>query len=292
MTDGPRIGFVGLGVMGRPMALRLVQAGHAVTVFDIAEAAVQRFVAEAPGASAAASLAGLAAADLVITMLPDSSVVDATVTGPGGLAPALRPGSTVIDMSSSEPARTRALAQALQAQGIAMLDAPVSGGVRRAVEGTLAIMVGGPEAVLERWRPVLGLLGRTVTHVGAAGAGHAAKALNNYVSAAGLVAVCEALVMARAFGLDPGVLNDVLNQSTGRNNSTENKVRQFILSGRFDAGFSMRLMGKDLATARGVGRALGLELPLCEEVSRIWEAASAGLPPDADHTEVFRHVER
>jgi 3-hydroxyisobutyrate dehydrogenase len=292
VTGAPRIGFVGLGAMGRPMARRLVEAGHAVTVFDIADAAVRRFVAEAPGATAAASLAALADADLVITMLPDSGVVDATVAGPQGLAGLLRPGATIVDMSSSEPARTRALAQRLDALGIAMLDAPVSGGVKRAVDGTLAIMVGGPEAVLERWRPVLALLGRTITHVGAAGAGHAAKALNNYVSAAGLVAACEALVMARAFGLDPGVLNDVLNQSTGRNNSTENKVRQFILSGRFDAGFSMRLMGKDLATAREVGRSMGLELPLCEEVSRIWEAASAGLPPDADHTEVFRHIER
>ncbi len=292
MTAAPRIGFVGLGAMGRPMARRLVEGGLAVTVFDIDPAATQRVVDEAPGATAAASLAALGEAELVITMLPDSNVVDATVSGPQGLASRLRPGSTIVDMSSSEPARTRALAQQLLAQGIAMLDAPVSGGVRRAVDGTLAIMVGGPEAVLERWRPVLALLGRTVTHVGAAGAGHAAKALNNYVSAAGLVAACEALVMARAFGLDPGVLNDVLNQSTGRNNSTENKVRQFILSGRFDAGFSMRLMGKDLATARDVGRTLGLQMPLCEEVSRIWAVASAGLPPDADHTEVFRHLER
>ena len=291
MTAAPRIGFVGLGAMGRPMARRLVEAGHAVTVFDIDPAATQRVVDEAPGAAAAPALAALGSADLVITMLPDSNVVEATVEGPQGLASKLQPGSTIVDMSSSEPARTRALAQRLQAQGLAMLDAPVSGGVRRAVDGTLAIMVGGPEAVLERWRPVLGVLGRTITHVGAAGAGHAAKALNNYVSAAGLVAACEALVMARAFGLDPGVLNDVLNQSTGRNNSTENKVRQFILSGRFDAGFSMRLMGKDLATARDVGRTLGLELPLCEEVSRIWEVASAGLPPDADHTEVFRYLE-
>ena len=291
MRASPRIGFVGLGAMGRPMARRLVEAGHAVTVFDIDPAATQRVVDEAPGAAAAPALAALGSADLVITMLPDSNVVEATVEGPQGLASKLQPGSTIVDMSSSEPARTRALAQRLQAQGLAMLDAPVSGGVRRAVDGTLAIMVGGPEAVLERWRPVLGVLGRTITHVGAAGAGHAAKALNNYVSAAGLVAACEALVMARAFGLDPGVLNDVLNQSTGRNNSTENKVRQFILSGRFDAGFSMRLMGKDLATARDVGRTLGLQMPLCEEVSRIWEAASAGLPPDADHTEVFRHLE-
>src|SRR5690606_23423057 len=223
------IGFVGLGMMGRPMAARLHAAGHPLVVHDISPEARAAFVADYPGTVDAAGLDGLAGAAVVILMLPDSNVVDATVLGARGLADGREPGPTIIAMGASEPLRSQALAKPLAGRGIGFLDAPVSGGVRRAVDGSLAIMCGGEAELFEARKPLLAAMGRAITHVGPVGAGHAMKALNNYVSAAGLVATAEALHVGARFGLDPDVMTDVLNGSTGRNNTTEVKVKTFML---------------------------------------------------------------
>jgi 3-hydroxyisobutyrate dehydrogenase len=291
----PTLGFIGLGMMGMPMATRLAAAGHPLLVADTAAAATQRFLQANPAAAQATGLADFAAASVVITMLPSSDAVDSVVRGSAGspgLLAILQPDSVLIDMSSSEPGRTRQLASELAARRIHMLDAPVSGGVKRAVDGSLAIMVGGPAEIASRCQPLFEAMGKTIKHVGGPGAGHAVKALNNYVSAAGLVAAAEALIVGQAFGLDPSVMTDVFNSSTGRNNSTENKLKQFILSGRFDAGFSLRLMDKDLATAFKLAQDVGQPKELGRHLVSLWHEAAGALPPQADHTEIFRYLER
>jgi 3-hydroxyisobutyrate dehydrogenase len=221
--------------------------------------------------------------EVLLGRAPDDP--DAAVRGLG-------PGSLVIDMSSAAPLGTRDTGQHLAASGVAMLDAPVSGGVPRARDGTLAIMVGGEQAAVERARPVLAPLGSKIFIIGPLGSGHAMKALNNYVSAAGLAAAAEALVVGRRFGLDPATMTEVLNASTGRNNSTENKLKQHILSGTFGSGFSLDLMAKDLATAVELAEALGVPVPLAGPCVRLWKEASVRLGPGADHTEIYRFLEQ
>lgn len=281
------IGFIGLGMMGYPMAARLHAAGHSLIARDAVDATQQRFVAEFDGARSASDLAAFAGCETIVTMLPNSDIVDAIVTE---LIPQLAPHALLIDMSSSDPVRTRALAATLRAAGKRLIDAPVSGGVGRARTGTLAIMVGGDAVDLEDARDVLATMGSTITHVGAVGAGHAVKALNNYVSAAGLIATAEALRVAQQFGIDPAVVVDVFNASTGKNNTTEMKAKQYMLSGTFDSGFSLALMAKDVGIAASLGAAVGAPMTLGAHVSAMCTAASKVLGVKADHTEVYRYV--
>ena len=278
-------------MMGYPMAHLLVASGHTLTVMDLNADMAQRFVTEHTDANVGASLADFAYSDLVITMLPDSNAVEAVVLGDQGLTSVLQNGAAVIDMSSSEPLRSRNLAQQLQGRNLAYLDAPVSGGVKRAVEGTLTIMVGGTTEMLEKYRPVLEAMGKNITHVGPAGAGHAMKALNNYVSAAGLIATVEALHAGQEFGLDPAVMVSVMNNSTAKNNTTENKVNQFMLSGKFNSGFSLALMAKDLGIAIGLGQSLNSPMQVGESVLASWQQGNLMLGKGADHTEMYRFVE-
>lgn len=288
-TTSRRLGFIGLGKMGYPMAGRLYQAGHELTLFDAAESQVEKFIAQHSGAASADSLAALEQADAVITMLPSSIEVDATVLG---LIDILPSGATIIDMSSSQPMRSRALAKVLEEKGLHFLDAPVSGGVKGAVSGKLSIMVGGKKKEFHRFLEVFECMGQKVTHVGGPGAGHALKSLNNYVSAAGLAAATEALHLGRKFGLDPAVMTDVLNSSTGQNYATTNKVKQYMLSGTFDSGFSLQLMVKDLRTAMNLGDELDLDMRLGREVLQLWSDAGDELEPSADHTEVYRYLQK
>ena len=283
------IGFIGLGQMGLPMVGNLARKGRAVRVFDL-DARARESATAAPGITAADSALALAAqASVVILMLPDSKAVDALLWD-DGLAKSLHPGSLIVDMGSSNPVNTRDNAQRLAAIGIDLVDAPVSGGVKRAVAATLAIMIGGEAAAVERAMPILSDLGTTLVHVGASGSGHAAKALNNYVSAAGLAAACEALDAAARFGIEPSVVNKVFNASTGRNNTTENKVEAFMLSGRFDSGFALALMRKDLQTALSLMKRVEAGHGLAECCVRLWEDAERSLPKGADHTAFYRYV--
>lgn len=287
------IAFIGLGMMGRPMASRLAAAGFSLRVFDVSQKAVSDFVGSHPSAIATASAKAAAqGADALITMLPDGKIVrQAVIDGPDAARHGLGAGALVIDMSSSNPVDTQLLARDVAAAGAALLDAPVSGGVRRAVDGSLSIMVGGSAADLERARPVLAAMGKTITLCGPTGAGHALKALNNYLSAAGLVAMCEALVVGEAFGLDPGTMVDVFNSSTGKSNATEVKGRQFVVSRTFAAGFTTGLMAKDLRTAGEVATHLGLKVPGLAQAVAYWADARERLGPGADHTEIFRYAE-
>lgn len=281
-----KVGFLGIGQMGRPMAAHLAAAGNAVLVYDRRAEAIAPLASISGIRAAQDAISVASASDIVVLMLPDSAVVD-TLLWTDGFADALRPGTLLIDMGSSDPNHTRENHRRLAAKSVAMVDAPVSGGVRRAVDASLAIMAGGNAADFERARPLLERLGRTIVHVGPPGAGHALKALNNYVSASGLLAVCEALVAAEKFGIDPSTANALFNASTGRNNTTDVKVEQFMLSGRFDSGFALSLMRKDIDTARALIHSLGAAHGFVDACSDLWGAAEKALPCGADHTSMY-----
>ena len=283
----PAAGFIGLGQMGLPMSRRLIEAGVAVRGFDLSAAARDGFASQG-GQSCASAAEAARGQNVLITMLPTGAHVRAVLLEEA--AAALAPGALVIDMSSSAPLGTRALGEDLAARGIALIDAPVSGGVRRAITGQLAIMAGGATSDIARARPLLQAMGSTVFETGALGSGHAMKALNNYVSAAGLAAACEAVLVGERFGLDPDVIVDVLNASTGRNNSTEVKLKPFVLSGSYASGFSVALMAKDLRTAADLAAALGEPARVLAGTAALWEQAVRVLGPSADHTAIHRFL--
>ncbi|MBN9583486.1 MAG: NAD(P)-dependent oxidoreductase [Afipia sp.] len=281
--------FVGLGQMGLPMARRCIAAGFAVRGADPSQAA-RDALAAAGGEAFATGREAARGAQLLITMLPDSKVVREAVIGEQGVADVLASGALVIDMSSSVPVDTQALGRVLAGRGIGLIDAPVSGGVKRAIDGTLSIMAGGEADHVARARPVLEAMARAVFATGPLGSGHAMKALNNYVSAAGLIAACEALLVGRRFGLEPDTIIDVLNASTGKNNSTDVKMKQFVISETFASGFSLALMAKDLRIAADLTQQMGLAPSQAEAVAVLWEQARGTLGPAADHTDIYRFI--
>jgi 3-hydroxyisobutyrate dehydrogenase len=280
------VGFAGLGNMGTPMCGRLLAAGYEVRGYD----PDPRAGAELAGLRRVASVAELGpASSVIILMLPNSDVVEAVLLG-DGLLDRCRPGTIVVDMGSSEPARTRNMARLAARSGIGYVDAPVSGGVRGAVNGTLTIMAAGEQPALTAVGPLLDILGGTVIRVGGAGAGHAAKALNNLMSAGHLWLTSEALAAATAFGLDPRSVLDVVNTSSGRSGSTESKWPDFILTDRYDSGFGLRLMLKDVGIGLRLVREMGVPAMLSEAVAGAWERAARDMPANADHTEVARWI--
>ncbi len=295
MKENERIGFVGLGNMGAPMACCLAKAGYGVMLHDLRRSAVEALAKEDDRFDIVEHGAALGqACAVVITMLPDSQAVHQAVLGNddrSGFAGALPQGALVIDMSSSAPLATRALGEALQAMDVGLIDAPVSGGVQRARDGSLTIMVGGEAALLDRAEPILSAMGRVI-RTGPLGSGHAMKALNNFVSAAGLLAVCEALIVAERFGLDPRVMNDVLKASTGRNNTTDNKVERYLLPRAFDSGFALELMRKDVGMAASLAEEIGLDAPWLGACGALLDAATQALETGADHTAAFAYLER
>jgi len=285
------IGFIGLGRMGAPMAARLVAAGHVLTVCDVDAGVVERFVAKHSAKVAATSRAAAEGADVVITMLPNSAIVAAVLRGTDGALAALKRGCIVIEMSSGVPSVTQALEEEVVAAGGFLVDAPVSGGVARAVSGELAIMVGGASEMVDAAEPVLKAMGTSVLRTGGVGTAHAMKALNNLVSAAGFLASVEALLIGKRFGLDPAMMVDVLNASTGVNNSTQKKLKPFVLSRRFDSGFALDLMVKDLGIALGLADDGHVIAPLAAMTRNLWaEALADAVGPD--HTDAARLSER
>jgi 3-hydroxyisobutyrate dehydrogenase len=288
----PTVGFIGLGMMGLPMLRCLLKAGCTVRGFDLNPQAAASVAGQAGFSGAASPADAASGADVVLLMLPDSRIVDALLWGAdGGLARLLKPGQVVLDMGSSDPVRSRENQAKLAALRVDFVDAPVSGGVKRAVDGSLSIMIGGEAPAVDRVRPLLQCMGRTLVHVGTAGAGHAVKALNNYVSASGLLAVCEALVAARAFGIDPHLVNQVFNASTGKNNTTDVKVEAFMLSQTFNSGFALALMRKDLQTALAFIERMGTPADFATRCLATWADADTALGAGADHTALFKYIQ-
>jgi len=284
-----RIAFAGIGNMGWPMAANLVKAGFEVTVCDVVPGRAVSFATET-GAKAAATPAESAnGADCVVMIVPTSKQVGEAVEA---MLPSLKPGMLVIDMTSGQPGRTREIAAMLAGHGVAMIDCPVSGGVPRAKSGQLAIMVGGPAAEIDRAEPVLKAMGTSIYRCGDIGAGQAMKALNNLVSAGGYLIGVEALLIGQRFGLDPTMMVDVLNASSGMNNSTQKKFKEYVLSRRFDAGFGLDLMVKDLSIALEVGRETTTPAPFSALCREMWLAASTSLGPGVDHTALAKMLEQ
>ncbi len=275
------IGFVGIGNMGWPMAANLVKAGFVVTVSDAVPGRAEQFAREIGGRPAAGAAQAAEGADAVVTILPTSKQVAEVAAE---LAPVLAAGALVIDMTSGQPGKTREVAADLAARGIGMIDAPVSGGVPRARNGSLSIMLGGEDALLDRAAPVLQAMGTSLHRCGGIGAGQAMKALNNLASAGNFLMGVEVMLIGQRFGLDPAKMVDVLNASSGMSDSSQRKFKQFVLSRRFDDGFALELMVKDLGIALEVGRQTETPTPFAALCREMWAAALASLGPGNNHT--------
>ena len=288
-----KIGFIGLGVMGAPMATHLAQAGHSVALFD-ADVNIAQTLASSLGGSARAADSAQAAAeasDIVITMLPNGQVVQQVALGEKGLIHGLKPGSMLLDTSSAEPWITVQTAQALAAQGVSMVDAPVSGAQWGAQEAKLVFMVGGSDADVARVRPLLDTMGRAVFHLGELGAGHAMKCLNNCVTSMTFAATAEALVAGKRYGLDPKVMVDVLNESTGGSWITQTHFHQRVFNRKFDDPFKLELMLKDIGIALELARETGTPMPMSALGHQLWRMADHAMGSGASVSELVRWVE-
>jgi 2-hydroxy-3-oxopropionate reductase len=268
-----RVGVVGLGIMGAPMARNLLRAGHAVVVHGRTPARVDALVAA--GATAARSPAALAAeVDAVVTMLPDTPDVEAVVAGPDGVLAGARPGLLAIDMSTIAPDAARALAARAAAVGVALLDAPVSGGEQGAIAGTLSIMVGGDAAACERAAPIFAALGRQVTYMGGPGQGQMTKLVNQVVGATTLTAVAEGVVLATRAGLDPAAVVRALDAGAASSWMLR-ELGPRMQRRDFAPGFMVRLQQKDLRLALAAAAGLGVQLPATAVVHLLFAAIEA-----------------
>ena len=286
-----RVGFIGLGLMGRPMAHRLLAAGHPLAVYNRSRPSVDSLAAE--GASPCASPAEVAeSAEVVFTMLPDAPDVEKVVFGPGGLAAAMREGSVLIDMTSNDPRCAVKVAEALAGRGVGMLDAPVSGAPEGAERGELAIMAGGPKEIFGRCRPLLDILGRKVVHVGEPpGSGCVAKLANQILVGVTFLGVAESLVFGAKAGLDPAALVEAMSAGLARCGALEVKAHK-ILSGDFTAGGKVVSHTKDLRYAMEKAAELGVPLPGTAIVAQMFSELRAAGEGDLDHISIVRTLER
>jgi len=286
-----RIGFVGLGHLGEPASRAVHKAGFRLALYDLNKDTLARLAAEY-SADTPATLEDLArGCDVVITCLPDGRIVRDVVLGEQGIAAGMSPSSLLIDMGSSAPLGTRALGEELARRGLRMMDAPVSGSVRGAVNAQLIFMIGGAPEDFERCKPLLSAMGRQQFHLGPLGSGHALKCLNNYIAAAGYIAASEALVAGRRFGLDPQAMLDVINVSSGGSYNTQNKFSQQVLSRKWGSGFSLGLMAKDVRTALELAELTDTPFRLGRHCRELWNEAEQELGAAADHTEMTRIIE-
>ncbi|MEO6380373.1 MAG: NAD(P)-dependent oxidoreductase [Caulobacteraceae bacterium] len=283
------IGFVGLGVMGGPMAGNLAAAGYTVVVYDIDAARAADLASGHPTMRVAASPRALAeAAGIVVTMLPTGKHVRDVLFGDDGLVHGLKPGALVIDTSSSEPPRTRETAARLAEAGIAMVDAPVSGAEPGAKAGELVFMVGGDEAPVARAMPLLDVMGKKSVHLGPSGSGHAMKCINNLVTAITFMATGEGLIMGSKYGLDPAAMNEVMNESTSGSWITRNHIPQRIISRTFDDQFKFALLLKDVNIALGLSQELALPSPLSTAAQALWQDVALSIADGASVSEMVR----
>jgi len=295
MTSQLRIGFVGIGNMGWPMAGNIAAAGYPTTVYDMDLSRSQSFAKEF-AARAVDSLTALGqASDLVVTMLPTGADVREVVLGHDGdcLAQGLAANAIVVDMSSSDPVGTRELGELLSQRSVSLVDAPVSGLVTRAQTGTLTIMIGADnEGALATATPVLEVLGERLVRIGGLGAGHAMKALNNFVGAAAFTATAEALIIGKRFGLDPAVMTKVLDVSTGRSFHSAMTFPEHVIPRRFASGFTLGLLAKDVGIAEHLSSAVQADTPLLDLVNSMWVEARDSVGPQEDNSAVIKHWEK
>jgi 3-hydroxyisobutyrate dehydrogenase len=290
-----KIAFIGTGTMGRPMLVNLIKKDFEVIAYDVVPAALDGAVKA--GAKAAASAADAAkAGDLIVTMLPSSSNVESVYLGAGGLVQSVTKGRLCVDMSTIDPAVSRRVAEALAAKGVRFIDAPVSGGVPRATDGTLAIMIGGEAKDVEEARPVLAAMGANLIHVGPVGAGEVAKICNNLIAGVSAVAVSEAFRIAEGFGIDPKILTDVISKSSGNTwvmnaaHPVPGMMPTAPASNDYAPGFMTDLMAKDLGLAVNAARELRIPVlvsPAAQQALRL--ASSHGLGRK-DFTSIYQFL--
>ena len=284
------IGFIGLGIMGRPMAKNLLKAGHKLVVYDIVQASVDDVAAS--GAARGQSCSDVASkSDIVITMLPDGPDVEAAMLGPAGVLEGARQGSIVVDMSSISPTVAQKVGAACAAKGVGFLDAPVSGGEPKAIDGTLAIMVGGESGVFETVKPVLEKMGSSVLLTGPVGAGNVTKLANQIMVACNIAAMGEALVLATRAGLDPEVVfNAVKGGLAG--STVLNAKAPMVIGRNFKPGFRIRLHQKDLRNALLAGESMKVPLPLTSMVQQMLITLMNEGKGDLDHSAIVNYIEK
>ncbi len=291
MTPVKKIGFIGVGHMGGPMAGQLVKRGFDVTAFDLREGALHAFAAEHGGKTAAMLADCGCDADAVIFMVPDDKIVRQVLFG-DGLVGHLRRGTIVIDMSSSAPAGTVAIGKELAQHGIGYVDAPVMGGVVFAKDATLDIMVGGEPAWVERCMPLFEAMGRKLYRCGALGSGHMLKSLANYINACALINTVEAMVIGRKFGLDSQVMADAIDaMCNGRQHPIGKKIVPHVLTRKYGTGMAMQFIAKDVRIAVETAKSIGAAAPLGEKTAELWTAACEKLGGTRDQTEIARYWE-
>jgi 3-hydroxyisobutyrate dehydrogenase len=290
-----KIAFIGTGTMGGPMLANLVKKGFAVTAYDVVPAALDAAVKS--GATKAASSAEAArGADLVVTMLPSSSHVERVYLGAGGVLEGVASGTLCVDMSTIDPAVSRRVAEALRAKGIRFIDAPVSGGVPKAIDGTLAIMIGGDARDVEEARPALSAMGANIIHVGPVGAGEVAKICNNLIAGVAAVAVSEAFRIAEAFGVDHKVLTDVISKSSGNTwvmeaaHPVPGMVPRAASSKDYEGGFMTDLMAKDLGLAVNAARELRIPVVVSPAAQQVLRLASSHGYGRKDFTAIYQFL--
>lgn len=283
------IGFIGLGIMGKPMSKNLLKAGYPLVVHDLSRAAVEEVVAA--GARSAPNAREVAAqCDVLITMVPDSPDVEAVAYGPDGALAGLRPGTIWADMSTISPVTARKVAADAAKKGVQMLDAPVSGGEKGAIAGTLSIMVGGPKEAFEAMLPIFQVLGKTIVHMGDAGAGQVTKAANQIVVALTIEAISEALVLASKAGVDPAKVRQVLLGGFCQSRILELHGERMIKR-EFTPGFKIRLHRKDLAIALNAGKEFGVPLPVTAQVHEMLNALMVAGKGELDHSAIVNYIE-
>jgi 2-hydroxy-3-oxopropionate reductase len=283
------LGFIGLGIMGKPMARNLLKAGHRLCVHSRTARDVDFLVSE--GATSAATPREVAEqADVIFTMVPDTPDVQRVVLGENGLIGALAPGKVVIDMSTISAIAVREIAEMVSATGAALLDAPCSGGEKGAIEGKLSIMVGGDAEVFERCRPILEILGARVTHVGGPGSGQVVKSCNQVLAAATVTAMGEALALGTKAGVDPAKIVEVLSAGAARCWALEVRA-PYVLKGDFTPGFKAGLQYKDLRLALELSRSIDAPMPIGAIVHEFYKSCMAKGRGDEDHTSVIRVIE-
>lgn len=289
MAETTSIGFIGLGIMGKPMAKNLLKAGFHVTVHDLLRPPVDEVVTA--GAKTAHSSKECAAeVSVVVTMLPDSPDSEQVILGPDGVLEGASKGCTIIDMSSIAPAVSQKIAAACESKGVDFLDAPVSGGEPGAISGTLAIMVGGKRAVFERCKPIFEAVGKSYVLCGGYGAGNTTKLANQIIVAANIEAVGEALVLAKKAGLDPNAVFQAIKGGLAGSNVLNAKAPMMI-EGNFKPGFRIRLHQKDLNNALLTGKELGVPLPVTALVQQMIGALVNSGKGDADHSAIANFIE-
>ena len=286
-----QVGFIGIGRMGFPMARNIAERGFPVTVFDIRAEQMRLFCADRP-ARAASSLADLRGASVIVTMLPTSKEVEEVILGGPqgkGLAHLVAPGTLIVDCSTSDPVVTQRLGGALAERGIAMIDAPVMGGVVFAEDGTLDIFAGGAAADIARAEPIVRCFGKQIFACGALSFAHAMKAINNFVNAQALVTYAEAMTVGAKFGISLDVMTAALTAATtGRNHPFEKKMVKQVLSGKFASGMALRLIAKDVSLALSVAKSTGSWSPIIAQTAELWSQAAGELGGEADQTMVAR----